>query len=811
MFSAHSQPTLDRIHAHIREWRTAGISGQLLNAIRREFHALENHAAAGRLDDIAKLSRGAQRLLAQRRGRFAQTADADEIGLLNLFEEIHDGLSADLGVAPAPSRTHVQFLNSMVSSLLLSDEERLQTETETQAQAETETKTTAAPTALASAVTRAAHRTQNHNLTDLCTLSDELGMARARAQHKLENTRQRLDALQVGCQQIGDGLRNLESAADARAESVLQFGFQPTPAEDYEASDPRAQLQSLKELQTALAEQTAQLSVALHAQLSAALRAEWELGERLHDGLRKAQLSAAADYLPRLRKLVTAAAARADQQVEFVLSGGDLQVDRQVMESLLTPLAGLIDDSVRRMQVATSHRASAPQPAPQSVLRIGLDLVAHGDQLLFEYADNGGGLERSAWASRAIAMGMTERAEKVGEAHLLQIMTCPARAAASSTATSTMATPPPADGWQAIYQAVRELGGCMALQSAVGGGLRFQFRVPQVWACSQALLVTIGKYSFAIRAHMIERLQWARAHDIAEVGGKKHLVIGAQRIPIIHLAAELGAHRQQSAPAEAGLALVLVRAVDRIVALEVDEMDNLTPMVGKPASRQLTAFGLRGVGGVAVLADGRATAVLDPNAFVERAVLCDDGLLQFPLTSAAAGRRAKSAHEVALVAEPSKQVIALQMKLGTLLIPLGMVAEVVGDLQIQPPAHASANAHAWLDGEIRWRGVNVPVVNPARAFGGAPTTDSPCTGAVILWPMKDGEANQFFALASCATPTLLEIEGGLSAPQSNASNADAPLDNLLGCVQLEHGRGMIPDLSKLARQIFQAPATAVPD
>lgn len=114
MFFSQSEAILGRIHDHLAVWRTAGPDENLLAAMRNEFRALKSAAAAAGFDDIAELGQSVANLLAQS----GAAVGSDDLGLLNLLEETHDGLAADLSFVPAASRAHVKSMNNLVALLL---------------------------------------------------------------------------------------------------------------------------------------------------------------------------------------------------------------------------------------------------------------------------------------------------------------------------------------------------------------------------------------------------------------------------------------------------------------------------------------------------------------------------------------------------------------------------------------------------------------------------------------------------------------------------------------------------------------------
>ena len=652
-FSTESEATLARIHAQLAEWRADRPDSKLLAALRGEFRALRDAAASAGFSDIAALSHSVENLLARDGG----AVGADDVGLLNLLEEVHDGLAADLGFAQAASRNHAPFLNSMVESLLSNPE-----------------------------------------------VADAPPVA------------------------VADKLRDA-----------------PAPA----------------------------------------MPPEFPPDETPQGGLLNAPTCTFNDYLPQLRRLTEDAATRHNKPVELTLAGGEVEVDRQLPERMLAAFAPMIENSIAHGIESAAARKAAGKPAAG---RIRITAVRQGGELAVEYADDGGGLDAEKLAARAVEIGMTARAEAVGEAHWLQIVTQPG-----------------GSGMSRVYRALRDLGGLMALKSEAGDGVRFQFRLPLPQVAQRALMVTVGRHRFALLARAVERLLRAREDQVSASDGRRVVEVGARRIPIVNLADEIGERaggaRNRTASLLPALAsLVLIRLADRVVAFEVDEFHDVIQIVGKKPDAQLAS--IRGLAGVAVLPDSGVAMILDPGAFVDRTTLESDALSPFASRDAeGAGAAADGAPSPPPAAEKAIRVVALETRLGPVLIPVSMVAEIVARVQID--TQPSDDAPDWVCGDFHWRGLRLPLIDSAGALGGGLRETRP-EHAAILRPMKGGKPDAFFALTSNAPPTVIEIDSSPVVPPPSAPNQGGRLTNLLGRVQIERRIGIIPDLAGLARQLFRA-------
>ena len=518
-----------------------------------------------------------------------------------------------------------------------------------------------------------------------------------------------------------------------------------------------------------------------------------------------------AESLSQLRGIVEQVAE--GKQVELNGCGDAVEAQQAIVELVTKLLERVVRHTIAHRVASAEQRSAGGKDA---VAHINIAIVVPQrdqilrDQILINYSDDGESLDATQLAADAVAAGMTHDVDGVDETHWLQIL---ARAdeqsndAPDADSDSDAASDADSDDIEAMCRALRDdikkLGGLMVMKSAQEGGVHFQFRLPTS-IDARALLVTVGQYRFALPAHIIERVLRVRADEVVKYETEKHqrkyICVDQRRIPIIDRATFIGEREVKCAPPMT--LLVLLRLADRFAAVEVDAVHDLVELSPEKPGAQLAS--IRGIVGVAqvtrsgVSADFSMALMVDPDAFIHREVLEQDGLTQFPLCETQSdGSPTKT-----------KRVVLLETSRGTLVIPATMVAEIVSTPQ--SPAHESKHEHEheWISGDFLWRGCTVPLINNAVVFADvvddADDTDDAERKqtkhgkyAVILLPMKERQPDEFFALCGFAAPSVIEIDDQAVAPDTG----QAP-QHLLGYVQLEQRLGLVPDLNALAHGIF---------
>ena len=687
IFIEESASILGRINGHLLRWRDAGLSNDVLAGVRREFHTLKGSAAASGYDDISMLSHRIESLLEDQPMDLGEIAPSMWRKVLGLLEEVHDGLTAELGLMATDASNHLPNLDRKIDLLLgihgsesvaaagdanasgkpvevagIEDESETGEPLSTEAAAETEDVNTensgddasnrnwsasdpddgagvvaeaealiasglsltddfdeagvattfGHPPSISSAESeenealswmpdepneyhssRAGDegtsgsmlRIGNTKLAQLINTSGELSLVRSQLQDTLDATRMDLDVLRTSMSSMRAGLRDLELEADAqiraRPESqniAVADEFDPLQLDRY--SGLQAKSREVTELLDQLAKVERDLD-SRASNLDGALRQQLHLGDQLQSGLMSARMVSMGEYLPRLRYLVRETSRQANKPVEFVFRGGDIQVDRQVIEAMMAPFEHMIRNAVAHGIENPEDRRAAGKPESGTVT---LSLSQQGSELAVGFSDDGAGLDLDRLNTRAVELGLAENTGRVTDVDLLQVITQPGY----STAGSLTMESGRGVGMDVVYQAVRDLGGSMTLSHWPQKGVSFQFRLPVTLALTQALLVKVAGWRFAIRSRTIERLMRVAVSDVFELDGENMVVVDGQNVILYSIRERLGMDPQTTDASN--ISVVLVRLADRLAAVQVDEFVDSVNIVSKSCGKQLASI-----------------------------------------------------------------------------------------------------------------------------------------------------------------------------------------------------------------------------
>jgi chemosensory pili system protein ChpA (sensor histidine kinase/response regulator) len=332
----------------------------------------------------------------------------------------------------------------------------------------------------------------------------------------------------------------------------------------------------------------------------------------------------------RLDRIVRVTAQEGGKDAAFVLDGGDVAIDKPLLDRLADPLLHLLRNAIDHGVEDPAVRAAAGKPE-RATVRVAARY--EGSQALVEVIDDGAGLDHEAIRARARRTGRLSRsraAAATSEELEALIFETGFTTRARVTEVSGRGV-----GLDAVRAAVRELNGAIEVRTEAGVGTTFAIRLPLTLAISRVVMVRSGNETFAVPVTSIDQVIRVGANDLE--GHGKSLALrsddGDAPRDAVWLADAIGGQAPSAPPALGGA--VLLKG-GRRVALLVDELLDTREVVVRLLGRGLS--GVPGLAGATVLADGRVVLILDAESLLAAA---QAGSARRPQRAAATSRAAE--------------------------------------------------------------------------------------------------------------------------------------------------------------------------
>jgi two-component system chemotaxis sensor kinase CheA len=317
-----------------------------------------------------------------------------------------------------------------------------------------------------------------------------------------------------------------------------------------------------------------------------------------------ARMSPVAEVFDRFPRVVRDLARELGKQARFESEGGEIELDRAVLDEIGDPLLHLIRNAVDHGLEPPDERAARGKPAEGHVR---VSAARERNTVVIRVADDGRGVDRAAMLGRGKRDGLVDAGvEALTDDLLLKVLARPG----FSTASAVSGVSGRGVGVDVALTRARALGGTLTVTSEAGVGTTFTLRVPLTLAIVRALLTGVGDERYAVPiAYVAETVDFDLRH-VTAVRDREALVVRDRAIPTVHLRrlVELDGEHPARRPG------VILEVGERKAALIVDRLLGQQDIVVEPfeAPRGMPTF----FGGATILADGAPALILDAAALV---------------------------------------------------------------------------------------------------------------------------------------------------------------------------------------------------
>jgi two-component system chemotaxis sensor kinase CheA len=330
----------------------------------------------------------------------------------------------------------------------------------------------------------------------------------------------------------------------------------------------------------------------------------------MRDAIIRTRMQRIENLFVGLPRMVRDLSAELGKQVLVDVEGGDVELDREMIEMIRDPLTHIIRNAV-------DHGIEKPADRLKAGKReIGILSVAarqSGNQILIDIHDDGRGIDGKKLVEKAIGAGIVDKADAAQLAPREQLALM--FEAGLSTAQQVTSISGRGVGMDVVRSNIERIGGIVEVDSKLGEGTRMTLRVPLTLTIIPALTVSIAGQHFAIPRSAIEEIVRANGESVVleHLGGAGIAIIRGRRVPEVSLADILGL---DSGIDEKDRTLVVLRpAGGDVYALSVDRIHDHEELVVKPAAPAVMATGL--YAGTTLADDGSPILLFDPGGLAQ--------------------------------------------------------------------------------------------------------------------------------------------------------------------------------------------------
>jgi two-component system chemotaxis sensor kinase CheA len=436
-------------------------------------------------------------------------------------------------------------------------------------------------------------RVETRKLDDLLTMVGELSVIEGRAQHRLllmdalleqwvilERSRRNFRFLLRGAETEANASEALRQMMHAEGEVLAQLG------------------ERIKEARDAFYEDGARLETTVNT-----------LEERVH-AARLLPLSTVFALFPRM---VRDLAKQQGKEVELVIDGGEISVDKRILEEMKDPLMHLLRNAIDHGIETQPERERQGKPRG-STLR--LRAMREGSSVLLEVRDDGRGMDLDAIRQIAMKRGLHDAVTLAAmtPTQLQQLIFLPG----FSTSTFVTELSGRGVGLDVVRVNVERLKGDIHIESVLHQGTAMQVRLPLSLSTTRLLLASVGGRLYGLPIEFVHTSRRVRKEDIFTLEGRPAFELDGKAVIAPRLADLLGLSAGiQAAETPDQAVCIVIQVGDERLGLRVDELLDEEEVVAKPLGAPLMR--VRNVTSLTILGSGEICAVLNPSDLMRSA------------------------------------------------------------------------------------------------------------------------------------------------------------------------------------------------
>ncbi len=302
--------------------------------------------------------------------------------------------------------------------------------------------------------------------------------------------------------------------------------------------------------------------------------------------------------------------------IDFEIRGGEIELDRTVLDEIADPLVHLIRNSVNH-GIETPKEREKKKKSKRGKLK--LEAVREKEHVSIIIEDDGKGIDTKKIKEVAVKKGLISEddAKTLPKDDAIDLIFLPG----FSTATKITSISGRGVGLDVVKTGIESLGGSIELETEPGKGTKVTLNLPLTLAIVQALLIRLDTETYAIPITNIVRIVDVSPEDIRTIQNREVINVQDEVISIIKLNEYFNIckkmdrkDRQNTGDTQDTIPIVIVSKGTKKIGIVVDELVGQQEVVIKSLGDYLK--GIRGFAGGTILGDGRVALILDVGGII---------------------------------------------------------------------------------------------------------------------------------------------------------------------------------------------------
>ena len=334
------------------------------------------------------------------------------------------------------------------------------------------------------------------------------------------------------------------------------------------------------------------------------------------------------DIFPRMIREISRSQGK---EVDLLVKGGEVEIDRRILEEMRDPITHLLRNSVDHGLEAPDKREEQGKPR-MGTIQVTVSQT-EGGKVEVSISDDGAGIDLERVKKKAAGLGfMTEQdLDRLDDRDALSLIL------QSGVSTSPIITEISGRGLglAIVQEKVEKLGGLLSLDTVPGRGTSFRMELPVTIATFRGILIRVADRLFIAPSANMDRTLRIHGDEIKTVENRSTIPLNGKALSLVDLARvfELNQNRGGS-DGKGFLTVVVLGTGERRIGFRVDEVLGEQEVLVKGLGKQLRH--VPNISGATILGSGKVVPILNVNELLTSPL---DAAVQAPGAEAEDGER----------------------------------------------------------------------------------------------------------------------------------------------------------------------------
>ncbi|MCW3785138.1 chemotaxis protein CheA [Plebeiibacterium sediminum] len=326
-----------------------------------------------------------------------------------------------------------------------------------------------------------------------------------------------------------------------------------------------------------------------------------KLTRQLRDNAFEISLIPIQNDLMRFQRLVRDLSKELNKDIDFIIEGGDIELDKNIIEHLTDPLLHMIRNCVDHGIELPNERIKKGKSPKGTII---FKAYYEGASVIIKVIDDGKGIDPEYILKKAISKGLVDDGIELTEKEIFDLVFM----SGFSTKDKVSDISGRGVGMDVVKRKIGEIRGEVSITSEPDKGTTVTLELPLTLSIIDGLLVTVAETQYVIPISLIEKIFPLEVAEQKLIFNNV-ITLNGEQFPIIDM------RNIFNEPVREGKKhIIQVKFENKKIGLVVDEVIGEFQTVVKPFGRLLKDQEV--ISGASIMGDGTISMVIDTNRLI---------------------------------------------------------------------------------------------------------------------------------------------------------------------------------------------------